>query len=57
MRVPEGPGLGVELDEARLERWAYTPERQREWEAFWEETKRAQRHRAVLLPDGRAHRW
>ena len=40
-RCPEAPGLGVELDEARLERWAYTPERQREWEAFWEETKRA----------------
>jgi glucarate dehydratase len=56
MRVPEGPGLGVELDEARLERWAYTPQRQREWEAFWEETRRAQGI-GPLLPEGRAHRW
>jgi glucarate dehydratase len=56
MPVPEGPGLGVDLDDERLERWAYTPERQREWEAFWEETKRAQGV-GPLYPEGRAHRW
>jgi glucarate dehydratase len=56
MRVPEGPGLGVELDEARLARWAYTPERQREWEQFWEETKRAAGVEG-LMDDGLAHHW
>ena len=56
MRVPEGPGLGVELDDERLERWAYTPERQREWEAFWDETKRANGV-GPSYPDGLAHHW
>jgi glucarate dehydratase len=56
MVVPQAPGLGVELDDERLERWAYTPERQREWEAFWDETKR-NNGIGPMYPEGRAHRW
>ena len=56
MPVPQTPGLGVELDNERLDRWAYTPERQREWEAFWDETKQAMGI-GTLYPEGRAHRW
>ena len=56
MQVPQVPGLGVELDDERLDRWAYTPERQKEWESFWDETKRANGIGA-MYPEGRAHRW
>ena len=56
MAVPQTPGLGVELDDERLARWAYTPERQQEWEAFWDETKRAN-NIGPMYPEGRAHRW
>jgi glucarate dehydratase len=56
MRVPEGPGLGIELDDERLAKWAYTPERQREWEQFWAETKRAN-NVGPLYPDGVARHY
>jgi glucarate dehydratase len=56
MRVPEGPGLGIDLDDERLARWAYTPDRQREWEAVWEETKRANQI-GPSFADGLAHHW
>jgi glucarate dehydratase len=56
MPVPQVPGLGVELDDERLATWAYTPEKQREWEAFWEETKRREGV-GPMYPEGRAHRW
>ena len=39
MNVPQGPGLGVELDDERLERWRLTDERHRELDDFWRETK------------------
>jgi hypothetical protein len=41
MAVPQGPGLGVELDEARLARWELTAEHHRALDAFWDETKAA----------------
>jgi glucarate dehydratase len=56
MVVPQTPGLGVELDDERLERWAFTPERQHEWELFWDETKRANGV-GPMYPEGRAFRW
>lgn len=35
MRVPTAPGLGVELDEARLARWELTAERHAELDGYW----------------------
>lgn len=39
MDVPQAPGLGVELDEERLERWRLTDQRHKELDEFWRETK------------------
>lgn len=39
MQVPQGPGLGVELDEQKLLKWELTDERHREFDSFWEQTK------------------
>lgn len=39
MALPDAPGLGVELDEARLARWELTEQVHREWDEFWAETK------------------
>ena len=33
-----------------------SPEKQREWEAFWEDTKRREGV-GPMYPEGRAHRW
>lgn len=41
MAVPEGPGLGVDLDPDRLARYELTPERHREFDAYWAELKAA----------------
>jgi glucarate dehydratase len=41
MQVPQGPGLGVELDEAKLAQWELTAERHQALDAFWDETKAA----------------
>jgi glucarate dehydratase len=40
MPVPQAPGLGVELDDERLARYELTPERHREYDAYWAEIKR-----------------
>jgi glucarate dehydratase len=39
MDLPRGPGLGVELDPEKLEKWSLTPERHRELDAWWDELK------------------
>ncbi|GIV79727.1 hypothetical protein FKZ61_016295 [Litorilinea aerophila] len=39
MPVPQGPGLGVELDDARLARYELTAEKHREYDEFWQEIK------------------
>jgi glucarate dehydratase len=41
MKVPQSPGLGVELDMQRLAQWELTAERHRELDTFWAETKAA----------------
>ncbi len=37
MQVPDKPGLGIELDPERLERWAYTEERKRLYAQYYRE--------------------
>lgn len=39
MAVPQEPGLGVRLDDARLAQWELTAEWHRELDAFWDETR------------------
>jgi glucarate dehydratase len=39
MLVPQGPGLGVELDDARLARYELTEEVHRQWDARYREIK------------------
>ncbi len=41
MRVPQAPGLGVELDEAKLAQWELTPQLHKEFDEFWAHTKRS----------------
>ena len=41
MAVPQDPGLGVQLDPTRLQKWELTAERHRELDTFWEQTKRS----------------
>ena len=40
MAVPQTPGLGVELDDGKLAQWELTAERHRQYDAFWDATKR-----------------
>lgn len=51
MELPNGPGLGVELDDARLERWELTEQRHRELDERWEQLKveRGVRNRSSSL--------
>lgn len=39
MAVPQEPGLGVQLDDAKLAQWELTTERHRELDAFWDHTR------------------
>ena len=39
MAVPQTPGLGVTLDDAKLAAYEFTPARKREFDAFWADTK------------------
>ena len=39
MRVPSGPGLGIDIDEERIARWELTAERHRELDELWEHLK------------------
>lgn len=39
MDVPQEPGLGVQLDDAKLAQWELTAEWHRELDAFWDETR------------------
>ncbi len=39
MKVPQGPGLGLDLDDERLARWELTDERKRELDAYWSDLK------------------
>ncbi len=39
MTVPQEPGLGVELDDAKLAQYELTEARKREYDAFWQATK------------------
>ena len=39
LRLPTAPGLGVALDDDRLARWALTPERKRDLDAYWADLK------------------
>ncbi len=39
MPVPQGPGLGVELDDAKLAQYELTAEKHREYDEFWQEIK------------------
>lgn len=39
--LPEKPGLGIELDRAKLAQWELTDRVHREWDEFWDETKRS----------------
>lgn len=41
MAVPQTPGLGVTLDDGKLAQWELTAERHRQYDAFWDDTKRA----------------
>jgi len=40
MRVPQGPGLGVELDEEKLAAYELTEERHRAFDCYWQELRR-----------------
>ncbi len=40
MLVPQGPGLGVELDDARLAKYELTEARHKEYDEFWADVKR-----------------
>ena len=44
MDVPDKPGLGIELDPERLEKYRYTPERKAEYARFHEELHRTHGH-------------
>lgn len=39
MSVPQTPGLGVELDDAKLAQYELTEARHREWDEFWDQVK------------------
>ncbi len=39
MAVPQAPGLGVDLDEARLAQYTLTPQKLREFDQFWQQVK------------------
>lgn len=54
--LPEAPGLGIELDEAKLARWELTERVHREWDEFWDHTKRSQGV-GPLNAEGRARRF
>ncbi|NJL92508.1 MAG: mandelate racemase/muconate lactonizing enzyme family protein [Anaerolineae bacterium] len=41
MAVPQGPGLGVRLDESSLARWELTAKAHRDLDALWQATKAA----------------
>ncbi len=41
MRVPQGPGLGVELDEDKLAAYELTEDRHRAFDRYWQELRRA----------------
>lgn len=41
MILPQGPGLGVELDEAKLAQYELTEEKHRHYDEFWQEIKAA----------------
>lgn len=43
MRVPQNPGLGVELDDAKLATYELTEERHREFDRYWQEIRQAYR--------------
>lgn len=40
MAVPQGPGLGVDLDDAKLVQYELTETKHREYDEFWAEVKR-----------------
>jgi glucarate dehydratase len=40
MTVPQAPGLGVDLDDAKLAQWELTAARHQEYDAFWDAIKR-----------------
>ena len=40
MLVPQGPGLGVELDDAKLAQYELTEARHKEYDEFWADVKR-----------------
>jgi glucarate dehydratase len=48
MLVPQEPGLGVELDDARLARYELTETKHREYDEFWAELK----HQYNIAPAG-----
>lgn len=50
MPVPQGPGLGIDLDEARLARFELTEAKHKEYDALWAEVKR-QYHIPPAGPD------
>ncbi len=39
MPVPQGPGLGIELDDSKLAQYELTPERHKEYDEYWAEVK------------------
>jgi glucarate dehydratase len=39
MVVPQGPGLGITLDDARLAQYELTEQKHREYDAYWQEIK------------------
>ena len=41
MLIPDRPGLGIELDHAKLAQWELTDQVHREWDQFWADTKHA----------------
>lgn len=41
MRLPQGPGLGIDLDDAKLAQYELTESRHREYDEFWREIKDA----------------
>ena len=49
MAVPQKPGLGIELDDAKLAEYEFTAVRKAEFDAFWAETKA----RYAIPPAGR----
>ena len=40
MLVPQGAGLGVELDESKLAQYELTEAKHKEYDAYWAEVKR-----------------